>query len=321
MRHAGLVAVLVIAWCSSTAARDGSTLDRERTSRTLIESECRTWAQRQVRAEYAPQLQDAARLQWNSALMGSRTFDGVSVATVQGREWELFDACRVAQLLKAYKRLMEQNPPTADAYDNAAQIATRLGRPSDLEAAWNRLTTDFPDDALTRRMALERASAAFKRKSWKSAVAYATQAAKSDDDVVRSEAWLLVGESELKQKRQKPAIKAFEAVDAVAEVEAGVRFRALAGRGLAHEELQAWDAALADYEAVAKGSSDSTLRDWARERASAVKARLNKPASGTTPAPSRLSALGSELAALSVVMLTVADPVGSRLVRSLRQLS
>jgi len=75
------------------------TLDRERTSRTLIESECRTWAQRQVRAEYAPRLQDAARLQWNSALMGSRTFDGVSVATVQGREWELFDACRVAQLL------------------------------------------------------------------------------------------------------------------------------------------------------------------------------------------------------------------------------
>src|SRR5436309_5505504 len=307
MRHAGLVAVLVIAWCSSTAARDGSTLDRERASRTLIESECRTWAQRQVRAEYAPQLQDAARLQWNSALMGSRTFDG--------------DACRVAQLLEAYKGLMEQNPPTADAYYNAAQIATRLGRPSDLEAAWNRLTTDFPDDALTRRMALERASAAFKRKSWKSAVAYATQAAKSDDDVVRSEAWLVVGESELKQKRQKPAIKAFEAVDAVAEVEAGARFRALAGRGLAHEELQAWDAALADYEAVAKGSSDSTLRDWARERASAVKARLNKPASGTTPAPSRLSALGSELAALSVVMLTVADPVGSRLVRSLRQLS
>src|SRR3989441_7102270 len=80
MRHAGLVAVLVIAWCSSTAARDGSTLDRERTSRTLIESECRTWAQRQVRAEYAPELQDAARLQWNSALMGSRTFDGVSVS-------------------------------------------------------------------------------------------------------------------------------------------------------------------------------------------------------------------------------------------------
>src|SRR5207245_624839 len=101
------------------------------------------------------------------ALMGARTFDGVSVATVQGREWELFDACRVAQLLEAYKRLMEQNPPTADAYDNAAQIATRLGRPSDLEAAWNRLTTDFPDDALTRRMALERPPAAFKRRSWR----------------------------------------------------------------------------------------------------------------------------------------------------------
>src|SRR5881409_3876717 len=107
MRHAGLVAVLVIAWCSSTAARDGGTLDRERASRTLIESECRTWAQRQVRAEYAPQLQDAARLQWNSALMGSRTVATDTPSKVQGRAWELFDACRVAQLLEAYKGLME----------------------------------------------------------------------------------------------------------------------------------------------------------------------------------------------------------------------
>src|SRR3989442_8859962 len=148
---------------------------------------------------------------------------------------------------------MEQNPPTADAYYNAAQIAARLGRPSDLEAAWNRLTTDFPDDALTRRMALERASAAFKRKSWKSAVAYATQAAKSDDDVVRSEAWLVVGESELKQKRQKPAIKAFEAVDAVAEVEAGVRFPALPGPGLAQREPPAWGPPPADSQAVPTG--------------------------------------------------------------------
>jgi tetratricopeptide (TPR) repeat protein len=286
MRHAGLVAVLVIAGCSSTAPRDASTLDRERASRTTIESECRTRAQRQARAEYAPQLQDAARLQWNSALMGSRTFGGVSAATVQGREWELFDACRVEQLFKVYKGLMEQNPPTADAYYNAAQIATRLGRPSDLEAAWKRLTTDFPDDALARKMALERASAAFKQKSWKSAVAYATQAATSDDDAVRSEAWLLVGESELKQKRNAEAVKAFTAVLAVAEVDGGVRYRARGGRGLAHEKRQEWDAALADYEAVAKGGSDSTLRDWALERASAVNARLNKPASGTTPAPS-----------------------------------
>jgi hypothetical protein len=36
---------------------------------------------------------------------------------------------------------------------------------------------------------------------------------------------------------------------------------------------------------VANRSPDATLRDWARERASAVKARLNKPA--TTPAPNK----------------------------------
>ncbi len=109
------------------------------------------------------------------------------------------------ELLDAYKTLMEQTPPTADALYNAAQIAMRLARPRDQEAAWKRLSAEFPEHPLTRRMALDLASAAFKQKSWKSAVTYATQAAHSDDDAVKSEAWLLVGESELKQKRFGPA--------------------------------------------------------------------------------------------------------------------
>lgn len=187
------------------------------------------------------------------------------------------------ELLDAYKTLMEQEPPTADALYNAAQIATRLGRARDQDAAWKRLVADFPEHPLTRRMALDRASGAFKQKQWKSAVEYAKHAADSDDDGVKSEAWLLVGESELKQKRFTPAVKAFEAVGAVADVEAGVRFRALAGKGLAHEELQEWKRALAAYEAVANKSPDSTLRDWAKERVGAVKARLARPAAPATP--------------------------------------
>lgn len=189
------------------------------------------------------------------------------------------------EMLEAYKVLMEQEPASADAFYNASQIAARLGRAKDQEAAWKRLGTDFPDHPLTRRVALERANAAFKEKNWKSASTLAQQAAKSEDDAVKAEALLLVGESELKQKRYAPAAKAFEAVRSIGDAEAGVRYRALAGLGLAREEQQEWKAALAAYEAVAKSSPDTTLRDWARERATAMKARLAKPAAPAGPKP------------------------------------
>jgi hypothetical protein len=72
-------------------------------------------------------------------------------------------------------------------------------------------------------------------------------------------------------------------VSAVKGAEPGVRYRALAGLGLAHEEQRSWRPALAAYESVASRSPDATLRDWAKERAAAVKAQLNN--SGPTPAP------------------------------------
>ena len=159
------------------------------------------------------------------------------------------------------------------------------------EAAWQKLSAEFPDHALTRRVALDRANAAFKDKNWKTAAALAQQAAKSDDEAVKAEALLLVGESELKQRRYEPAARAFEAVTAVKEADAGVRYRALAGLGLAREEQKEWKAALRAYEAVVSKSPDDTLRDWARERAKAMKARLGQqepkpaPKSDTKPAP------------------------------------
>jgi hypothetical protein len=55
-----------------------------------------------------------------------------------------------------------------------------------------------------------------------------------------------------------------------------VRYRALAGLGLAQEELQQLRPALSAYEQVASKSPDTGLRDWAQERAKAVKARLAK---------------------------------------------
>jgi TolA-binding protein len=186
---------------------------------------------------------------------------------------------------EAYKALMEQNPPTADALYSAAKIANDLGRPRDHEAAWKRLSTDFPDHPLTRKVALDIGTAAFKQKNWKSAATYAAQATKSDDDAVRSEAWLLVGESELKQKHFAAAAKAFEAVGTGSDVEGSVRFRALAGLGLAREEQQEWKAALTAYEAVANRSPDATLRTWARERANAVKTRIAQSTPKPAPKP------------------------------------
>ncbi len=183
-----------------------------------------------------------------------------------------------SELQTAYQGLMTQDPPTAEGLEEAAAIAKRLGQPKDLEAAWKKLRAEFPDHAVTRRMALERASSAFKAKNWKDASSLAQIAAESDDDGVKSEALLLSGEAELKLKRFGPAVKAFEAVGRVPDVNADVRYRALAGLGLVREEQRDWRAALKAYESVANQSPDATLRDWARQRVNSVKPRVDKPA-------------------------------------------
>ena len=69
-------------------------------------------------------------------------------------------------------------------------------------------------------------------------------------------------------------MKAFESVIKVDGVEAAVRYRALAGLGLAYEELAQLRLALAAYQSVASRSPDAGLRDWAQARAKAVKERL-----------------------------------------------
>ncbi len=189
--------------------------------------------------------------------------------------------------LASYKALMERNPPTADELYDAAQIATRLSRPKDVDVAWRRLKGQFPDHPKTRKLALELANAALKQKNYKDAGALGLTAAQSDEDSVRAEGWLIVGESELQLKRFPQAAKAFEAVGVVADVEVGVRYRALAGLGLAREQQKEWKAALAAYEAVAGRSPDSTLRDWARQRVTEMKNQL-KP-SNSTPAPPKRS--------------------------------
>jgi TolA-binding protein len=181
-----------------------------------------------------------------------------------------------AQRLQAYKDFMNLDPPTAEGYYEAARIAEGLSLRKEQDEAWKKLRAGFPDDPLTRRMASDLAANAFKQKNWKDAVALGAIAAQSDDETVKANGWLLVGEAELKQKRFAQAARAFEAVGAIKDVEADSRFRALAGLGLAREEQKEWKAALAAYEVVAAKSPDTTLRDWAKERVAEVKRQMPK---------------------------------------------
>lgn len=188
-------------------------------------------------------------------------------------------------LEEAYKALLVQTPPTAEALYDAASVAGRLGNAKDQEAVSRRLVDEFPEHALARRAALELALVTFKRKEWKESAVFARAAANSADENVKAEGWLQVGEAELKLKQFPAAAKAFEAVVAVDNVEAAVRYRALAGLGLAREEQKDWKAAFSAYEAASR-TPDSTLRDWAKQRAAAMKSRLG-------PAPKSKAKSGS----------------------------
>jgi TolA-binding protein len=184
-------------------------------------------------------------------------------------------------LQQVYDALMSQSPSTADSLEEAVRIGRRLGR-SQEDAAWRKLRADFPTQAVTQKMALEYANAAYKRSQWKETIAYAGALTTSPDDATRAEGWLLTGESELKLKRFPQAAQAFEEVGAIGDsVASGERYRALAGLGLAREELKDYRAALSAYEAATK-SPDPVIKQWARDRAAVVKARLNSP---STPAP------------------------------------
>ncbi len=200
-------------------------------------------------------------------------------------------------LADEYKQLIAQTPPTAEALYDAGVIATKLARPKDAEAAWARLRKEFPDHALAGRAALELAQAAFARNAHKDASALAQAASKSDEPAVRAEALVLLGESELRQKRYPTAYQAFQqAVEAPGQ-EPALRFRSLAGIGLVMEEQRQWTQAAKYYDEVAAKSPDTTLRNWAKERRAAVAAKVKSPAEPKSPGEPRSSAPAPKSAA------------------------
>jgi TolA-binding protein len=183
---------------------------------------------------------------------------------------------RKSDLADEYTALMSQKPSPDGLYD-AGAIAERLGRSRDAEAARARLRKEFPEHALTGRASLQSAQAAFTKNAFREAATLARAAAKSPEDPVRGEAFLLVGESEMKLKRPAQALPAFQAAGDTAGLEPALHFRALAGSGLALEEQKQWTQAAKYYDEVAEKSPDKTLAAWAKTRKAAVAANV-KPA-------------------------------------------
>jgi TolA-binding protein len=188
-------------------------------------------------------------------------------------------------LAEEYESLMALKPATPEGLYDAGTIAVGLGRGRDAEAAWGRMRKEFPDHVLTARVSLDQAQAAFGKNNFKDAAAYARAASKSSEDPVRGEALLVIGESEMKIRHPAQALPAFQAAADTAGLEPALRFRALAGSGLAYEDQKQWAQAAKAYEEVAAGSPDKTLAGWARTRRAAVAAHLKpKP---TTPEKKR----------------------------------
>jgi len=173
-----------------------------------------------------------------------------------------------------YATLMAQKPPTPEALYDAGALAAGLDRPKDVEAAWGRLRKEFPDHALAGRASLEQAQAVFAKNNFKDAAALGRVAAKSTEDAVRGEGLLIVGESEIKLRRPAPALTAFQAAADTPGLEPALRYRALAGTGLAYEEQKQWTQAAKYYDEVAAGSPDKTLAGWAKTRRTAIAPNL-----------------------------------------------
>jgi TolA-binding protein len=198
------------------------------------------------------------------------------------------------ELAEEYKSLVAPSATAESLYD-AGVVAAKLGRQKDADAAWARLRKEYPDHPLSGRVSLEMAHAAFSKNAFKDAATLARAASRSPESAVRGEAFVLLGESELKQRHHAAAIAAFKSATEAQAIDPAMRYRALAGTGLAHEEQRQFSQAAKFYEEAAK-SPDKTLSSWAKERLAAVtandksdsgspapKASPKAPAAGSTP--------------------------------------
>src|SRR5438445_678991 len=172
-----------------------------------------------------------ARTAYSDVIAGGAAGPRVADA-LYGLGWSELEAKRREPAAAAFQRLVSEFPDHALAPTATIQLArTFIELKRDAETARARLRKEFPEHPLTGRTSLQSAQAAFTKNAFREAATLARAAAKSPEDAVRGEAFLLVGESEMKLKRPAQALPAFQAAGDTAGLEPALHFRALAAAG------------------------------------------------------------------------------------------
>jgi TolA-binding protein len=183
-------------------------------------------------------------------------------------------AGRHREALEHYQALVRTAPTHAlvpRALYQIGELALKLGRPADAEAAWSTLRRDFPQDERAGPAGLALADLHARRKQWDRAFEIA-QGVASASGAERSDALLVVGQSALQLRKNPEAAQAYHAV--VVEATPGSKryFEGLAGLAASLEAATDRDGARRAYREIVDSSQDAELVRWAKSRLGALEA-------------------------------------------------
>jgi TolA-binding protein len=194
-------------------------------------------------------------------------------------------AGRSREALEQYQALVRTVPTDAlvpRALYRIGELALKLGRPADAEAAWTTLRRDFPQNERASPAGLAMADLYAKRKQWEPAL----QVAQSVADVKgegRPDALLIVGQSALQLRRNAEAAQAYHTVVVEAPPASKRYFEGLAGLAASLEAATDKEGAKRAYREIVDTSQDPELVRWAKARLAAFDAPA--PPSREAPRP------------------------------------
>jgi TolA-binding protein len=183
-------------------------------------------------------------------------------------------ANRLREALEQYQALVRTMPTHAlvpQALYRSGELASKLGRPADAEAAWTALRRDFPQDERATPAGLLMADLYAKRKQWDRALEIG-QAVASRDGPERSDALLIVGQSALQLRKNPEAAQAYHAVAVEAPRGSKRYFEGVAGLAAALDAAQDREGARKAYREIVETSQDPELSQWAQRRLGALEA-------------------------------------------------
>jgi TolA-binding protein len=204
-------------------------------------------------------------------------------------------AGRSREALEQYQALVRAAPTHAlvpRALYRIGELALKLGRPADAEAAWTTLRRDFPQDERANPAGLAMADLYAKRKQWEPALQVA-QAVADVKGEGRSDALLIVGQSALQLRRNAEAAQAYHAVVVEAPPASKRYFEGLAGLAASLEAATDKEGAKRAYREIVDTSQDPELVRWAKGRLAAFDAPAPPSREAPRPKPKPKAPAGS----------------------------